>query len=127
MLQRYDMAEFQAQTYACDMIDMLAGFAQDMTLPVAFRRECANDVLDRAYGKPATKTQVEIVNTEDQTGTGRTVGEDIESARLSADLYQRLNSLVAQGVSPENWPAEVRRIAGESLSYFEVDTDTTVQ
>jgi len=62
LLKRYDLAEFQAQTHAAEMVDTLAGFVRDITLPAEFRAKCANDVLDRGYGKPASKARVESLS-----------------------------------------------------------------
>jgi hypothetical protein len=112
LLKRYDLAEFQAQTHAIRMVDMLAGFADDTKQSMEFRRQCANDVLDRAYGKPATKARVEITDTAARSASGLTVGEEIEAAIVSAEVFQRLNDLTMRQIPIEQWPEDVREAMG---------------
>jgi hypothetical protein len=113
LLKRYDTAEFQAQTHACRMVDMLAGFADDIFQPVEFRRQCANDILDRAYGKPATKARVEIVDTSAKTAEGMTVGDEIQAAIVTADVFRRVNDLTMRQIPFSEWPDDVKAAVGE--------------
>ena len=128
LLHRYDLAEFQAQTHAADMIDVLAGLARDPTVPVDYRIIAKRTRgIDRASGKPATKATVTMVNTQAVGPDGRSIGETIEAARLNADAFTRLDDLVRRGVPSEMWPDDIRLLAGDvAASYAEtkvVDQD----
>ena len=116
MLSRYNLAEFQAQTHAVEMIDMLAGIALDPTAPLDMRRNCANDVLDRAYGKAATQARVEIIDPATRDPGGGTAGEAMRAAVASADLFRRLTDLTMRGVPSNLWPEDVLAAAGAGVA-----------
>ena len=116
LLGRYDLAEFQAQTHSARMIDILAAFADDVTRPDEFRRSCANDVLNRAYGTPVTKAKIEFHDPRAKGESGSTIGEEIEAAKVAADMFQRMNDLTMRRVPMDKWPEDVKRIA-ESTAY----------
>ena len=118
LLKRYDLAEFQAQTHAAGMVDILAGFAMDINQPVDFRRQCANDVLDRGYGKPASKAKVEIVDTTAAGITGKAIGDEIEAAIISAEVFQRLSELTMKQIPYDQWPDDVRKAAEGMDAFF---------
>ena len=52
LFEAVDFGRMEARLHAGDAIKLLVAFAKDETLDVETRVECANDVLDRAYGKP---------------------------------------------------------------------------
>ena len=116
MLSRYNLAEFEAQMYAVEMVQVLAGIALDPAAPLADRRGCANDVLDRAYGKSATQARVEIVDPSARDPDGGTAGEVMRGAVMAADLYRRLTDLTMRGVPSNLWPEDVRAAAGEGVA-----------
>lgn len=118
LLSHYDLAEFEAQIHAADMVTILAGFAKDATQAPDFRRQCANDVLDRAYGRPATKATVTIVDPSAKNDAGSPVREEIEATRVTAEAYQELDDLVRRKVPPEQWPERIRALAGEAIAYY---------
>lgn len=119
LLSRYDLAEFQAQTYAADMVDVLAGFARDPCQSVEFRRQCANDVLNRAYGMPATKATLTVIDPREQTPDGlTTVGAQIEAIKAGAAQLQTLDQYVGKRPVSE-WPESIKALAGDMVTVFE--------
>ena len=121
LLRGHDVAEFQAQQYAADMIDFLAGVAMDVTQEIGVRRQCANDVLNRAYGTPATKQRVEITDMTTQGHSGVTIAQEIEAIRLTTALQEQINELVMRGIPPEAWPEDIRLAAGNMIASFTSD------
>jgi hypothetical protein len=116
LLSTYDLAEFQAQTHSARMVDILAAFADDVTRPDDFRRVCANDVLNRAYGTPTQKAKIEFHDPRAKGESGSTIGEEIEAAKVAAEMFQRMNDLTMRRVPMSKWPEDVKRIA-ESTAY----------
>ena len=55
--------------------------------------------------------------------TGQPIGTEIESAKLTAELHERLNDLVMRKVPVDRWPEDVREAAGEFLSTFSETED----
>jgi hypothetical protein len=114
-----NVTQFKAQIYEEEMVDMLAGFARDMTQPTSLRRQCAIDIITYARGLPKPWIHVgDTVNPEAEGKVGETVGQEINAARLTANIYQQLDELVRRGVHPDSWPADVRQAAGEALAYY---------
>lgn len=120
LLSRYDLAEFQAQTHAADMVDILAGFAKDPLQTVAFRRECANDVLNRAYGMPATKATLQLIDPRQQVEEGTTVGAQIEAVKAGAEKLQLLDQYIGK-LPPAMWPEHIRELAGDLVAVYSED------
>lgn len=105
----YDIAEFRAQTHAADMVDILAGFARDPTQAISFRRECANDVLNRAYGTPAQKATV--LQLDPASPEAGRVAQLIDQNR---ETTQQLALLDAWSqVDYSTWPDEIKEQMGE--------------
>ena len=125
MVQNYDLAELAAQAVGADMVALLTGFAFDVTLEPEFRAKCANDVLDRGFGKPATKARVEMLDMRAPTIDGKTIGDEITAAQLSAELFQQVDDLVRREVPPEQWPEHVRAAVGDAAAFF--DAEITVR
>jgi len=115
LLSRYDMGQMEAQAHEVEIIQFFVGVVRDMTAPLSQRIECGNHVLDRARGKPAAKAQVEVVESAGADGEG----EEIIAIRATAELYQRLDDLVRRGVPPDEWPEDVRQIAGSLAASYE--------
>ena len=115
LLSRYDMGQLEAQAHEVEIIQFFVGVVRDMTAPLSQRIECGNHVLDRARGKPAVKAQVEVVESAGADGEG----EEIIAIRATAELYQRLDDLVRRGVPPDEWPEDVRQIAGSLAASYE--------
>lgn len=121
LLRGHDIAEFQAQRYAADMIDFLAAVAMDVTQDIGTRRQCANDVLNRAYGTPATKARVEITDATTQGTSGMSIADQIDAIRLTTSMQEQINELTMKGIPPEAWPEEVRLAAGNMMASFSSD------
>ncbi len=116
LLGRYDMGRLEAQAHAAGAVQFLVGVYEDMSAPLETRIRCANDVLDRAYGKPETRAQIEVV---DPAASAEGEGDEIVAIRATAELYQRLDDLVRRGVPPDEWPEDVRQIAGGLAASYE--------
>lgn len=121
LLRGHDISEFQAQQHAADMVNFLAAVALDVTQDIGVRRQCANDVLNRAYGTPATKARVEITDTSTRGQSGATIGEEIEAIRMTTMLQEQINELTMRNIPPEAWPEDVRLAAGNMLATFSSD------
>jgi hypothetical protein len=111
-----NLAQFRAQLYEEQAVELLAGFMNDITLPAPFRRDCAKDVLLYARGaiKPWEHDGVSV----DISATGRTgatIGEEIEAARLTAAAYEAINRLCMRQVPVDAWPEELRAFADPSM------------
>jgi len=118
-----NLAQFQAQLKEQEAVRLIQGFMEDPTLPVAFRKECALDVIKIARG-PITPWfhDGKSVDPNAEGQTGQTVGTEIEAAKLTAELHERLNDLVMRKVPVDRWPEDVRAAAGEFMATFsEVD------
>lgn len=116
MMSKYDIAEFQAQLHAAEMVDVVVGFARDTTLPPAFRKECALDVLDRAYGKVTTKTQIDMrasVSVHNDP-----VAQDIAKATEQSSLYLKISHYLGSGTPYDLWPEDVREAVGDMSDAF---------
>lgn len=119
-----NLAQFQAQLAAEDMVKLIAGFANDPLLPAPFRKECAIDVVTIAYGKiQPWYHEGEHIDPSAQSAAanGSTLGQEIDQARLTAELYQQLDELVRRKVPPEHWPESVRTLAGEAIAYYQIE------
>lgn len=115
-----NMAEFHAQLIEVEMVQILEGFAKDVTVPVSLRRQCALDVLLLARGPSIPwPRNGKTVDVNEQTPMGGTVGDAIDAARVSADLYQTLDDLVRRRVPPAEWPPEVREAAGAAIAFYD--------
>lgn len=120
LLTRYDMAEFRAQQHASDMVDIVAGFARDPTLDPKFRKECAIDVMNRAYGTVTQKTQVTMIG---QVAADDPVARDIAKATEQAAAYRRLSEYI-DAVPYADWPDDVKVLAGDMGAAFDIQPAT---
>jgi hypothetical protein len=122
-----NFAQYKAQQHEEEMVELLVGFTQDATLTANLRRQCALDVILVARGPQAPwlhsgETIIPGMASQDPNGPpGRTVGDDIESARRAADVQGELASLVMRKVPPAEWPEHVKLAAGEAIAYFELE------
>ena len=111
LLNRHDLAELQAQTYAPTMVDFIAAVALDPTIktediPVLrFKTDLAKDIIARAYGQPATKATVTVHRPEDLAPDSK-ITADIEAARQQAEEFRQIDTFLQQ--SPEEWPEWMR-------------------
>lgn len=111
MMSQFDIAEFQAQTHAAAMIDLLASFAYDVTLPgdplevARFRAEMAMRVLDRAYGKPAEKQYVKLEDARAPEDKAVTI--EIETVRRAVTEFRQMDQYFH--LPPDQWPEWLRR------------------
>ena len=123
LLLQYDVAEFQAQTHAVEMVNIVASFARDEKLDVKFRKECALDVVDRAYGKVTTKVQ-----TTQLFGTAPDpVAATIQAAASEADKYLRLSEWIGSDKPVSQWPDDVQATAREAGIVADVEHEGPAQ
>ena len=111
-----NLAQFRAQLYEEQAVELIAGFMSDVTLSAPFRKECAKDIL--LYARGAVKSwehDGETVDTNAIGRTGNTIGEEIEAARLTAQAYEEINKLCMRQVPVEAWPEELRAFADPSM------------
>jgi len=118
-----NMAMVEAQRAEQSMVQLLVGFALDPSgdLPPTLRAKCAMDVISIARGaiRDWQHTGETIDPSATRTdGVDGTVADALEAAQASADVSAELDMLVAKRVPPEQWPAHVRAVVGDALSYF---------
>ena len=119
-----NMTEFQAQKYEVEMVDILAEMARDPTgfVPLALKRQCALDVVMLARGPMLNRPWIhdgKTIDPEAHGATGMTVGAEIDAIRVMSSMHQQLDELVRARVPVGEWPAEIREMAGEMVTYFE--------
>lgn len=107
------MAEFRAQLYGAEMVDILASFARDPLNPPDFRRSCALDVLARGSGAVAQKTTITVHNPLAQGAVHDTVAADIDAARMVSSAHLEIMRWLGEGIPFERWPDRVRTLAYE--------------
>lgn len=118
-LHSVNMAQFRAQVHEEEMVQTLVEFVRDEEMPAPFRRQCAIDVVTFARGGIRVWAHAgETINPNTQGESGNTVGDEITAARNTTALYEKFDKLVAAGVHPDDWPDDVRQIAGELIDHY---------
>lgn len=111
-----NLAEFEAQKYAVEMVEGLVGLSRDFSVPAALRRECMKDVYEIAFGKIREYQHPGVVIDPNAPGVnGPTIADDMEIARETADLHTRMNDLVMRNVPLSQWPEDVRLAGGNMI------------
>ena len=111
LLEAFDLAELQAQTYAISLVDMIAGIALSTTikpdeLPVLqFKCDQAHKLLARAYGSPTAKASVTLHKAED-LAPGSKISSDIADATRAAEEYRQMLGYLGQPF--DTWPDWMR-------------------
>lgn len=108
------------------MVELLVMFAMDCTgyVTPTLRRQCAIDVITIARGVPKQwNNDGQTIEVDAAGQSGRTVADEIESARRSAEALKDLDGYVRRKVHPSQWPEHVRLAAGDSLAFFEETTE----
>jgi len=119
-----NMAVFRAQLHEEEMVKVIAGIALDPLQLPSIRISAASKVLEIARG--AIRPWVHDGQTVDPRAegiTGATVGEEIQAARMTAELYEEINALTMKRVPPEQWPESVRLAAGNLLATYSEKPD----
>jgi hypothetical protein len=119
-LHNVNMVQFRAQVHEEEAVSTLVEIMRDPEMPPALRRQCATDIVLYARGgvKVWVHDQATINAEAPGTTAGVTVGAEIEAARNTAALYEKFNLLVAQGIHSDDWPDDVRQIAGDLIDHF---------
>lgn len=122
-----NMAQFEAQRAEQSMVRVLVDMATDVSgeIPHALRARCAMDVVAIARGplKPWLHQGETVDPNARAPDEKRTVGENMESAQVLADVSEELDRLVSRRVPPEQWPEHVRAAVGDTLSYYSETAD----
>lgn len=126
LLNRFDLAELQAQTYAPQMVDFIARVALDPTITAAdipvltFKTGLAKDIIARAYGMPATKSTVTVHRAEDLAPDSK-IAADIAAAGRQAEEFRQVDMYLQQPV--ETWPEWMRERFMASGTPFQLVED----
>jgi hypothetical protein len=115
-----NLAQFKAQASEEAMVDLLVGFAHDISVATSLRRQCALDVITIARGPQSPwYHDGKTIDPQAIGETGKTVGHEIEEARKTSALYTQLDELIRSNTDPRLWPDSVRVLAGEMLPTLE--------
>lgn len=115
-----NLAQFKAQVFEEEMVELLVGFTRDITVATSLRRQCALDVIQVARGPQAPWFVNPATIQPNAIGeTGQTVGQEIDEARKTSALYTQLDELIRSNTHPSMWPESVRVLAGEMLPTLE--------
>jgi hypothetical protein len=115
-----NLAQFRAQIHEEEMVELLVGFSRDLTLPASLRRQCAIDVVTFARGRiEPWQHEGQTIDPQATGGSGHAIGEEIQAARLTAEGYERLNDLIMRRVPSDQWPEDIRELAGQALLEYE--------
>jgi hypothetical protein len=112
----FNLARLRAQCHEEEMVDVLYGIATDPDMAPTLRRQCAIDVLEQARGKITVQLHdgQSIVASDPATdGTDRTVGEQIEAARVAASEMTAIQEWAS--VPYHQWPEHVRALLGPDM------------
>ena len=125
-LGTYDVAEFQAQLHAVEAVETLYQFMSDPLLAHDFRRNCALDILERAYGKPTNKSQISLTAPPpDSDVAADPVATQIEAAKVKGQQFLELQAYI-DSVPFSMWPDHVKEMAGpDAAVYAEIEHNTT--
>ncbi len=115
-----NMAMFRAQSFEQECVETLMGFVRDDELPPAIRRSCALDIV--TIGRGAIRTWYHTGETvqPDAPGEapGTTIGQEIQAARNTTELHEKLNKYVSEGVHSDDWPADIRNLVGDLINHY---------
>jgi hypothetical protein len=115
-----NVSQFAAQLHEQEAVEFFVGIMRDISVPTALRMQCAEKIVlyargpvipwehDRKTIDPATITQ-----------SGSTVSQQIAAAKAHSALHQRLDDLIRRNVHPDDWPDDVREIAGDLIAGLE--------
>lgn len=116
-MAHFSIAEYTANRYAAEMVEVLRGIAIDPAVDVTVRRLCALDVIERSDGKVAQKVQVS--HHVDENVSGVTLDHEAVAATTEANELAECERWISSGLSPDTWPEHVRQRFGiEALARF---------
>jgi hypothetical protein len=124
----FNLARVRAQSHEEEMIDVLYGMAVDPTMSPEHRRLCALNVLEQARGKIVNYIHDgATVNPSDPAldGTDRTVGDQIQAARVAAAEMSLINQWAATPY--EQWPEHVRTLLGPDMATAFIEVEAEVE
>jgi hypothetical protein len=119
-----NLVQFEAQIVEAEMVNIIIGFARDTEMPPGFRKECAKDVIQYARGPQAPWFHDgKTINPAEIGRSGVTIEAEIDAAKMTGDLYQKLDELVRMNIPLADWPDEIRLMAGDLVNVFDADDD----
>ena len=124
-----NMVEFTARLHETQAIKLLIGFAQDKTQSPKFRRACAMDILKLARGGLREwwhNGETIDPNALGRSGLGGTVAQELEAARLTADLYTELNRLIEARIDSASWPESIREVCADMIHFYQNEETTSM-
>ena len=115
--------QFRAQLYEEEMVDLVRDMALSTEATMPHRLECARQIVLWSRGKvDEWRHDKETLRPEDTTITGGLIGDTIEQARQTANLFARLDDLVRRKVPVSDWPSDIRQMA-EAQPFVELEDD----
>lgn len=117
-----NLAEYRAQQEEEKLVEMLIGFAYDVTQPVPDRRMYAKDVLELARGKIVPWVHGGQTIDPGAIGeTGLTTSAEMVMAREMADVDRQIADLMMKRIPPAEWPEEVKLRAGNLIQTLQAE------
>jgi hypothetical protein len=115
-----NVSQFAAQLQEQEAIEFFVGIMRDITVPTALRMQCAEQIVLYARGPVIPWAHDgKTIDPAAITPRGRTIDEEIEAAKAHSSLHQRLDDLIRRNVHPDEWPDDVREIAGDLIAGIE--------
>lgn len=119
LLSVYNIAEFEAQRHAADMVKFLAEAVYDISVPLPQRVEWAHKILDRAYGTVA-ESPAPRVTLDPASPEANKVAAAIEVQKRTTAQLQELDGYVGR-LPPDQWPEHIRQIAGDLVAAWSTE------
>ncbi len=126
LFEAVDLGRMEARMHAVAAIKLLVELAKDKSVDVETRIKCANDVLNRAYGKVATPGDWQRVEVAITTAPVDEVAVRIAAASVAANQMSEVDRYVGK-VPPDEWPEWLREQMGEAgiKAYRELVNEAT--
>lgn len=115
---------FQAQRYEEECVALVRDMAFSNEAPWDHRLRCAQQVVEWARGRVREwNHDGRTIGAEEQSPAGGTIMETIDAARVTADLFGRLDDLVRRQVPYRDWPEDIKGLA-EAAAFAEMEGAT---
>jgi hypothetical protein len=119
-----NVSQFAAQLHEMEAIEFFVGIMNDITVPTALRMQCAEKIVLYARGPVVPWAHDgKTIDPAAITPRGRTIGEEIETAKAHSALHQRLDDLIRRNIHPNEWPDDIRAIASDLIAGMEAEEE----